>query len=281
MMVHTFIEREERLEPLEKGVERLRQLVAQEVIPLLESRQQIPLLGAPLQQGRTPQPQSLLQRHSFLEIGIVLEGTMGLWWRGHLTICQAGSIVLIPPRCPHLPHVSLPQHPAHRVLWLVFPPHQCIAHQCAWRDGVHYVGTYCALDDEELIHLGRGLWREWQQRDEWSPFIIKGYLLALFGRMLKAPARPAVPKYERLASPLSVQDPLLEAVYRFLWSNYNHPIRLTDLANAVGYSPAYLCRHFRQKTGETPFQTHSPIWLRGGQQRKPSQKHLELDLRGA
>jgi len=262
MVVHTFIEREERLEPLEEGVERLRCLVAQEVIPLLELRQQIPLLSAPLQQGQTPLPPfGILQRHLFLEIGVVLEGVMGIWWRGHLTICQAGSIVLIPPRCPHLPHVPLPQNTAHRVLWLIFPSHQCIAYQCAWREGVHYVGTYCALDDDELIHLGRSLWREWRQWDERSPLIVKGYLLALFGRMLKAPARPAVPKYERLANLPPIQDPLVEAVYRFLWSNYNHPIRLTDLANAVAYSPAYLCRHFRQKTGETPFQTLRRIRL--------------------
>jgi hypothetical protein len=51
MKVPAPIEREERLEPLEEGVERLRQLIAQEVIPLLETRKQIPLLAAPLQQG--------------------------------------------------------------------------------------------------------------------------------------------------------------------------------------------------------------------------------------
>lgn len=262
MSVLATIEREERLEPLEEGVERLRRLVAQEVIPLLESRRSIPLLGAPAHQGETPLPsRGLLQRHSFLEIGVVLEGEMGLWWRGHLTVCPFGSVVLIPPRCPHLPHVSLSQRPAHRVLWLIFPPHQCIAHQCAWRDGVHYVGTYCALDDDELIHLGRSLWREWRQQDKWSPVIVRGYLLALFGRILKAPARPAVPKYEPLTTPLPDRDPLVNAVYRFLWSNYNHPIKLTDLATAVAYSPAYLCRHFREKTGETPFQALRRIRL--------------------
>lgn len=135
-MTLAFIEREERLEPLGEGVERLPRLVAQEVIPMLEFRRHIPLLGAPLQLGQILlSPRGLLQRHSFLEIGVVLEGAMGLWWRGHLTVCQARSVVLIPPRCPHLPHVPLPQTLAHRVLWLIFPPHQCIAHQCAWGDG--------------------------------------------------------------------------------------------------------------------------------------------------
>jgi transcriptional regulator GlxA family with amidase domain len=79
--------------------------------------------------------------------------------------------------------------------------------------------------------------------------------------MLKAPARPAVPKYERLMTSSPVQDPLVDAIYRFLWSNYNHPIGLADLATAVAYSPAYLCRHFRQKTGETPFQALRRIRL--------------------
>jgi len=263
MKVPAPIEREERLEPLEEGVERLRQLIAQEVIPLLETRKQIPLLAAPLQQGGIPLPsRSLLQRHSFLEIGVVLDGTMGLWWRGNLTICQASSVVLIPPRCPHLPHAPLPQRPAHRVLWLIFPPHQCIAHQCAWRDGVHYVGTYCALDDDELIHLGRSLWREWRQRDEWSPLIVKGYLLALFGRMLKAPARPAVPKYERLMTSSPVQDPLVDAIYRFLWSNYNHPIGLADLATAVAYSPATCAVIFARRREKRHFKPCAASALR-------------------
>lgn len=248
------IVREERMDTLEEGVERLRQVVARHILPMLTSHRTCCPLAPPLNAGATPPPAGVVQRHAFLELGIVVEGVMGMWWRGQLTLCPAGTVLVIPPRCPHLPHVPSPQGAPHRVIWLIFPPRQCIAHQCAWRDGVHFVGTYCVIDDEDLIYLGRSIWREWRQRDEHSALIVHGYLLSLLGRMLKAPARPAVPKYERLDIVPATADPLVQTVYRFLWSNYNRPIKLTDLSSAVAYSPTYLCRRFRQLTGETLWQ---------------------------
>ncbi len=246
--------REERMDTPEEGVERLRQVVAQQILPMITNHRTCRLLSPPLIASTAPPPSGIIQRHAFLELGIIVDGVMGIWWRGQLTSCPAGTVLVIPPRCPHLPHAPLPQSPAHRVLWLIFPPHQCIAHLCEWRDNVHFVGTYCVIDDEDITYLGHRIWREQRQRDEHSALIVYGYLLSLLGRILKAPTHPAIPKYERFSVVPMTSEPLVQTVYRFLWSNYNRPIKLADLSDAVAYSPAYLCRRFRQLTGKTIWQ---------------------------
>ncbi|MCS7264129.1 MAG: AraC family transcriptional regulator [Armatimonadetes bacterium] len=255
--------REIRLDTIDESVERLRQVIAQRVIPLVVgSLRQISILAPPMvAQNFIPPPFGVIQRHAFLELGIVIEGVMGMWWRGQFTLCPKGSLLIIPPRCHHFPHASLPQTSAHQVLWIIFPSRQCIVHQCAWRDGIHSVSTYCVMDDPDLIHLGRSIWREWRQQDQNSPLIVQGYLMALLGRLLKAPVRPAIPKYERLNRLTSSDEPLAQAVYQFLWCNYHRSIKLADISEAIGFSSAYLCRRFKELTGERPFQALRRIRL--------------------
>lgn len=43
----------------------------------------------------------------------------------------------------------------------------------------------------------------------------------------------------------------LSPVFRFIEAHYNQPIRLTDVAQAVGYSPAYLTNLVQTQTGRT------------------------------
>lgn len=43
----------------------------------------------------------------------------------------------------------------------------------------------------------------------------------------------------------------LSEVFRFIEANYNQPIALKDVAQAVGYSPAYLTNLIRRQTGQT------------------------------
>lgn len=43
----------------------------------------------------------------------------------------------------------------------------------------------------------------------------------------------------------------MSAVFRFLEENYHQPITLCDVAQAVGYSPAYLTNLVRQQTGKS------------------------------
>ncbi|MUH00673.1 helix-turn-helix domain-containing protein [Scytonema sp. UIC 10036] len=46
-------------------------------------------------------------------------------------------------------------------------------------------------------------------------------------------------------------DPELKEVFRFIEANYNQQITLSDVAGAVGYSPAYLTNLVRRQTGQT------------------------------
>ncbi len=46
-------------------------------------------------------------------------------------------------------------------------------------------------------------------------------------------------------------DPPLRKAFRFITTNYHRPIALSDVAQAVGYSPAYLTHLMGQQTGQT------------------------------
>lgn len=54
-------------------------------------------------------------------------------------------------------------------------------------------------------------------------------------------------------SPQSIlpNDPELKEVFRFIEANYNQQITLSNVAEAVGYSPAYLTNLVRRQTGQT------------------------------
>ena len=56
-----------------------------------------------------------------------------------------------------------------------------------------------------------------------------------------------------LATPQSIfpRCPQLTEVFRFIEANYHQPIALCDVAQAVGYSPAYLTNLVRQQTGQS------------------------------
>jgi YesN/AraC family two-component response regulator len=51
--------------------------------------------------------------------------------------------------------------------------------------------------------------------------------------------------------PILPSDPHLRAVFRFIEANYHRPIALGDVAQAVGYSPAYLTNLMGRQTGQT------------------------------
>lgn len=49
-------------------------------------------------------------------------------------------------------------------------------------------------------------------------------------------------------------DPRLNQVFQFIEANYDRPITLDDVAQAVGYSPAYLTDLMRRQTGQPIYQ---------------------------
>lgn len=56
---------------------------------------------------------------------------------------------------------------------------------------------------------------------------------------------------ETIAKTIFPDCPRLTAVFEFIEANYQQPINLTDVAQAVGYSPAYLTNLSQSHTGRT------------------------------
>ncbi|MEA5419132.1 response regulator [Spirulina sp. CCNP1310] len=64
----------------------------------------------------------------------------------------------------------------------------------------------------------------------------------------------AQPQGDRPAQPLNSifpEHPTLSPVFHFIEAHYDQPIKLTDVAQAVGYSPAYLTNLVQTQTGRT------------------------------
>jgi YesN/AraC family two-component response regulator len=67
---------------------------------------------------------------------------------------------------------------------------------------------------------------------------------------------PKPPSIDTATSPAASvssfpSNPKLREVFRFIEANYHRPIALGDVAQAVGYSPAYLTNLMRRQTGQT------------------------------
>ncbi len=79
--------------------------------------------------------------------------------------------------------------------------------------------------------------------------ILQQWYAAQPQRVLETPSADAAtitpaPQYS------STLDPQLNEAFRFIEDNYHRPISLSDVAQAVGYSPAYLTDLMRRQTGQ-------------------------------
>ena len=68
--------------------------------------------------------------------------------------------------------------------------------------------------------------------------------------------------------------PMLREVFDFIEANYNRPITLSDVAQAVGYSPAYLTNLVRQQTGQSIYR-----WITNCRMSQACFLLLETDLK--
>lgn len=71
-------------------------------------------------------------------------------------------------------------------------------------------------------------------------------------RQESAPELPSASTATKEAAPESIfpSEPQLSQVFHFIEANYHRPITLGDVAEAVGYSPAYLTNLMRRQTGQ-------------------------------
>ncbi|MCC5660820.1 response regulator [Nostoc sp. XA010] len=102
-----------------------------------------------------------------------------------------------------------------------------------------------------------------------KPFTVEELLEAITAQIKKRAAQKQlyIAEFQEIPKPKSSQtkkpvnpltllpsDPDFREVFEFIEANYHQPIGLTDVAQAVGYSAAYLTDLVRRQTGETVHQ---------------------------
>jgi len=202
-----------------------------------------------------------LNRHRYIEIGIVIQGEMSLWWEGTFSRCPTGSVFIIQPGMRYMSHADLPEEAPrpHSVVWLALHRGCAIVHKCSVRNRDHSLSEYYSLVDVQLTAYARSIAQEIAERPPHFETVVRGSLLCLFTLLLRAPIY-SISRHSgagRETKEAGV-DPFSDRVSSYLLSHYHRPLTLAQIARSIECSPAYLCRHFRELTGQTPFQ-----YLRG------------------
>jgi YesN/AraC family two-component response regulator len=94
-----------------------------------------------------------------------------------------------------------------------------------------------------------------------KPCTVEQFLAAINSRLQRqdqlselyaqSPAPQPASSASPLASDIFPADPKLASVFRFIEAHYRQPISLSDVAQEVGYSPAYLTSLVQSHTGRT------------------------------
>ena len=203
------------------------------------------------------QGRSDLHHHRYLEIAIITNGEMTLWWEGSTVQCASGSVLVIPPGMRYLPHVESPdkqKHP-HSVVWLALHRGCAVVHMCSLKDSVHQLSEYYSFTDAQITTVSRSISQELAERSPQFDTVIRGGLMCLFTWLQRAP----VHRISRMSgtsrdAKAGEDDSFSNRVESYFLTHYHRPISLAQVASSMGCSPAHLCRHFRSLTGVTPFQ---------------------------
>jgi AraC-like DNA-binding protein len=198
-----------------------------------------------------------LNRHRYIEIGIVTQGEMPLWWEGAFSRCPAGSVLIIQPGTRYMSHAELPREPMppHSVVWLALHRGCAVVHKCSVQNREHALSEYYSLVDTQLTAYARSIAQEIADRPPHFETVVRGSLLCLFTVLLRAPIyRISRQSESGRETEEPSGDPFSDRVRAYLLSHYHRPLNLAQIARSIECSPAYLCRHFRELTGQTPFQ---------------------------
>ncbi len=102
------------------------------------------------------------------------------------------------------------------------------------------VASCLCSQDPDLVLLGRRLYAEVLESDEWSPIVIDSLLIEMLALLARRSRR------QRGAVPGWIQK-----VERVLREDAARAYSLQDLGNLTGYHPAHVAREFRKWTGKT------------------------------
>ncbi len=242
-----------------RDADRLRAVFLEIGLKALSTDEEERLIVPPL---RSNMPKRLsgqkdLHRNRFLEVGIVTRGEMTLWWEGTLVRCPAGSVFVIPPGMRYMPHATAPGTTpvSHSVVWLALHRGCAVVHMCSIEGSAHHLGEYYQFTETQVTGLARSIGQELSERAAHYNTALRGSLLCLLTWMLRAPVYriSRFSSVERETKPFS-EEAFNDRVEAYLLTHYHRPLSLGQIAVSVGCSPAYLCRRFRELTGQTPFQ---------------------------
>lgn len=153
--------------------------------------------------------------------GQVIRGSAG----SELTRCRAWSVVFMPDAVPALAAVS-PLTWEHHPLLAMFAPgagHGRVAEPDRGRWSAWLTELAEELDDPGRLGAGE---------------VVAGLLTRIVVAAARlAPAQPGTP------------DPLVERVFDEIESTFREPVSVSDVAQALGYTPGHLTTVIRQRTG--------------------------------
>lgn len=198
-----------------------------------------------------------MNRNRYVEIGIVTQGEMSLWWEGTISRCPAGSVLIIQPGMRYMSHAEVLNEPAppHSVVWIALHRGCAVVHRCLVQNRNHYLSEYYSLADMQITGYARTIAQEISDRPAHFSAAVRGSLLCLFALLLRAPIY-SIARHsgsDREEKELD-ENSFSDRVESYLLSHYHRPLTLAQIARSIECSPAYLCRHFRELTGRTPFQ---------------------------
>lgn len=203
---------------------------------------------------------SQIHQNRHIELAIVLEGRLNLWWEGKFAVCPAGSVLVIPARSRYLPHCEVPNQRLgpHSVVWIVLNAGGGTIHTCHFEIKTHYLGEYYTFNEPQTTGISRVMAQELATRSEHYETVVRSLVSCLLIWLSRASILP-ITSVNSSGTPqgtettLAPENDFQERVESYLLGHYHRPLSLPEVARALGCSPSFLCRRYRQITGNTPF----------------------------
>lgn len=188
--------------------------------------------------------------HSEFEFVLVLEGCLVLSLDGSEMTLQKGDIALISGGVVHggSPKDCIYECVVLDILGLLDTNKVCrsMLDDLLSTDTV-IVGKY--QHGCEINRLADRMFEAMEKEYLGYELTVKGLLLQILGELVKSRLYSGS---ENTKTDYSKRTRQLKSSLRFIHTNYNRAVTLTELANEAGMSPKYFCRFFKEMVNRTP-----------------------------
>lgn len=185
--------------------------------------------------------------HQAYELYYLLSGSQKFFIHHTVYSMQPGDLALISPGVLHRTNFS--GSAAHERIVVIFQPDAIRRLTDAYPDVLQFflhspVMSIPPKFQAEAKDLFLKLFREYEAKDAYSPFLLHGFLneLLLFLARRHADKAPAVDSG-------GFRDSAVGSAAYYISQHYSQPITLEDAARIANLSPTYFSRKFKQITG--------------------------------